>query len=126
MIEVPRGKPGNDFIIELTRLLKLFNTKSAWEHVSVNNAIIFVPLMLQKPSAKSKPRDNARYLSKRLSLWNEGKLDEIMSEAAEIQKRLSASKPRTKQEKIRGFTRLMMAGKVKQALKLVDLLEFMS
>ena len=46
-------------------------------------------------------------------------LDEIMK-AGEIQKRLSAPKPRTEGEKICGFTEVMMNGKVKQALKLVD------
>ena len=120
LFEVPRGQAGKDFIAELTRLLRLFNTRSDWECVSLNNAIIFVPLMLQKPSAKSKPSDNARYLSKRLTLWKEGKLDDIMSEAAEIQNRMPASKPRAEEDKLRGFTRLMMTGKVKQALKLVD------
>ena len=55
-------------------------------------------MMLQKLSAKSKSGDNSRYLSKRLALWKEGQLDEIMSEAAAIQKRLPAPKPRSGEE----------------------------
>ena len=78
-------------------------------------------MMLQKPSSKSKHSDHSRYLSKRLTWWKEGKLKDIMSEAKEIQRRLSAPKRRSKEEgKLRGFTRMMMTGKVKQALRLVD------
>ena len=80
---------------------------------------IFLPIMLQKPSQKSKPKDHRRYLEKRLLFWKEGKLDELMSEAREIQKRILIS-PIKKESKINGFTRLMMVGKVRQANKLID------
>ena len=121
LFEVPKSQAGKDFVAEATRLLRLFNTRSAWENVAINSSIVFFPMMLQKPSSKSKPSDHSRYLAKRLTLWKEGKLKEIMSEAKEIQKRWPAQKARAKEEgKLRGFTRMMMAGKVKQALKLVD------
>ena len=120
LFEVPRSQAGKDLVAEMTRLLRLFNTKSPWEGVSINTSIIFLPMMLQKPSSKSKPSDNSRYLAKRLKLWKEGKLDAIMSEAVEIQRRLPASKVRVEEGKLRGFTRMMMAGKLKQASKLVN------
>ena len=117
--EVPRGKAGEDFVKEATRLLTLFNYRSDWESVALNLLVIFFPLMLQKPSARSKTKDHSRYLSKRLLLWSEGRLDEIISEAETIQRKLMSS-VRKKESVIRGFTRLMLEGKVKQALKLVD------
>ena len=117
--QVPRGKAGKDYISELSRLLKLFNTSSKWESAALNMLVIFCPLMLQKPSARSKGRDHSRYLSKRLQLWSQGKLDELVSEANEIQKRMKPGKKREENVQ-RDFTRLMLEGKVKQALKLVD------
>ena len=87
--------------------------------MAVNLFIVFILLMLQKPSARSKTMDHVRYLKKRLTLWKEGKLDEVMAECEEIQKKITRSK-RKPEETRRGFTRLAMSGKVRQALKLVD------
>ena len=33
---------------------------------------IFMPIMLQKPSAKSKARDHSKYLAQRLEKWTKG------------------------------------------------------
>ena len=119
--EVPRSQAGKDFVKEATRLLKLFNTRTRWEPLAINILLIFFPMMLQKPSARSKSKDHSRYLLKRLQWWNEGCLEEIMSEAEEIQRRMATtSKKRKEEAKGRGFSRLMMEGKVKQALRLVD------
>ena len=120
IFEVPRGKSGQRFISEAIRLLQLFNNKTSWEPLAIQCLNIFLPIILQKPSAKSKANDHVRYLTKRLKLWEEGKLKELMSECKEIQKRLSVSKRKTSESATRGFARLMMLGKVRQALKLID------
>ena len=59
---VPTSKAGKDFIAEAVRLLRLFNLNTIWSSVAINLVIIFFPLMLQKPSARSKPRDHTKYL----------------------------------------------------------------
>ena len=119
IFELPRGKAGKDFIAETTRLLQLFNNKTLWEPVAIHLLIIFLPLMLQKPSIRSKSKDHRRYLEKRLQMWKDGELEALMAEAEEVQRRLSASKKK-KEAAVRGFSKLMMLGKVRQALKLVD------
>ena len=118
--EVPSSKCDKDFIAEAKRLLKHFNTKSNMEPVAINLLVIFFPLMLQKPSRRSKPEDHKRYLSKRLDWWKDGKINNLLSEAEEIQKRLLSTKKREAESSLRGFARLMAEGKVKQALKLMD------
>ena len=75
--DVPTTKCGKDVVIEATRLLKLFNARSEMEPVAVNLLVIFFPLMLQKPSRRSKTKDHKRYLSKRLQWWKDGKIAEI-------------------------------------------------
>ena len=120
MFEPPKGKAGKDFVIEITRLMQLFNNRTKWESLALQLLNIFIPLMLQKPSAKSKAKDHTRYLNKRIELWKSGKVSEIMSECKEIQKRLVKSKRRQQQSILKGFTNLMLLGKVKQAIKLID------
>jgi hypothetical protein len=55
---VPRGKAGKDFILELTRLINLFNFKTDWMDLSLSLVHIFLPITLQKPHNRSKPRHN--------------------------------------------------------------------
>ena len=53
---LPRGKAGNNFIIELTRLLNLFNMRTHLEKHAISLAILFISLMTQKPSQNSKAK----------------------------------------------------------------------
>ena len=110
---IPRGKCGNDLIKELTRLIQLFVRDTEWQRLSLALVHIFLPIMLQKPSAKSKPRDNARYLTTRLQRWSEGQQELIMKECLERLKR--SKKKEEAREKAIG--RLMMLGKIVQAVK---------
>ena len=117
---LPRGKGGTDFIKELTRLVYLFVEQTKWERIALSLIHIFISLMLQKPSQESKTRDHAKYLLSRLEKWQNGKLDEIIVEGKEIQKRMMRNKPRTQESNLKAFTRLMLAGKIRQATKFIN------
>lgn len=120
LLELPRrAKVSKEVIGEITRLLKLFNARTNMESIAIPLLVIFVPLILQKPSARSKNADHVRYLKKRLTMWKDGNLRELFSECEEIQKRIKTSK-RKEEDAAKGFVRLMMEGKVRQALKLVN------
>ena len=116
----PRGKAGTDFIKTITKLIQYFTNSSKWSRLSLALVHIFIPLMLQKPSSKSKAKDHSKYLEKRMKLWNDGDLDSIMAENREIQKRLKHSQDKKKESKQKLFCRLMLQGKVSQAMKFVD------
>ena len=116
---LPRNSIGKDVIKEMTRLLKLFNNKTPLESIAIYKLVVFLPLMLQKPHKESKNREHNQYLQKRMQWWKEGKLPQLVSECSEIQRRLKSSKQK-EEAAIKGFTRLMLIGKVRQALKLVD------
>ena len=117
---LPRGKVGKAFINELSRLISLFTLKSAWEVVALSLVHIFVPLMLQKPSAKSKAKDNTKYLSSRLDQWSQGNVNAILSECREIQRKIKRIN-QTKNFNIRKlFCQRMLEGKVGQATRLID------
>ena len=62
--ELPRNSVGKDLIKKLTRLFQLYNNKTVWEPIALHLITIFLPIMLQKPSARSKKCDHTRYLKK--------------------------------------------------------------
>ncbi len=76
--------------------------------------------MLQKPSRKSKARDHAAYLNKRLAKWKNGELDDLMEECRSIQRALKQQHKTNIESKSKAFCRLMLLGKVKQATKYID------
>ena len=49
------------------------------------------PLLLQQPSGKPTYRDNVNHLTRRLVLWDEGRIRELLKEGATIQAQLTAS-----------------------------------
>ena len=117
---LPRGKVGVDCIKELTRLINLLVHKTKWERLSLALVHIFLPIMLQKPSAKSKPRDHAKYLKSRLEHWSLGNIKQLMDETTEIQKRMMKSLLKKEFVKEKAFIRQMMLGKVGQETKHIN------
>ena len=120
MFLVPRGKVGNAFIYELSRLLNLFNDKTEWESVALRLVFIFIPMMLQKPSKNSRAKDHNIYLDKRLKLWKVGDLSAIISEGCEIQKRLEETRKAQERSLATKFAQLMIHGKVSAATSLIN------
>ena len=76
--------------------------------------------MLQKPSRKSKAKDHAKYLATQLEKWSSGDLDALMAQCREIQKWLSQKRNQQQESKRKAFVRLMLVGKVKQALGFIN------
>jgi len=76
--------------------------------------------MLQKPSMKSKAKDHSRYLQKRLQLWIIGDLHLLISECIEIRRRLVAAKEKSGFNLTQSFSRLMLAGNLSQASKIIN------
>ena len=119
---LPRGKCGNEFIKELTRLINLFTRNTEWKRLALSLVHIFIPLMLQKPNIKSKPRDHSRYLTTRLERWKNGELTSLLAEAMEIQRRMRNVKSNQQREDNREklFIRQMMLGKLGAAAKYIN------
>ena len=120
LFQLPRGSSSEKFIRELTRLIYLFVNKTAWERLALQMVHVFIPLMLQKPSQKSKARDHSKYLLTRLKRWNDGDLESLMAEHRAIQVKLKQLKRKEVESQLKGFSRLMLEGKVGQALKLIN------
>ena len=102
--------------------MNLFVDKTKWERLALPLVHIFIPIMLQNPCAKSKPRVHAKYLTSRLKKWNEGDLKSLIQEAEEIQKRLNSNKGNKKKVDAdqKAFIKLMLLGKVGVASKRIN------
>ena len=116
LFKLPGGKCGKAFVSEVGNLINLWVDKSKTESVALTALHVFVPLMLQKPSKKSKNRDHIRYLKERLEKWKIGDLAGLVSEGDAIQKRLRSFK-QTPVDTQKVFVKLMIHGKVAAALK---------
>ena len=62
---VPRGKAGNDFLKEMTRLLYLFINDTKWSRIALALVHILGPIMLQKPSKKIKGKRQCKVLGEK-------------------------------------------------------------
>ena len=83
--------------------------------------MILPSLLLQKPSSRSKAKEHAACLARRLTLWRNDEISALMKECRHIQKKLiSSKKQRTTEDIARIFAKLVMEGKLSAALKFLD------
>ena len=120
LFEVPRGKAGKDFIIELERLLSELTYKTNWKSLSLKLIHVFMPAMLQRPTPRSKPQQNSKYLKERLQWWANGDLDPLMQHCRQIQKQLEKKSKEDAVNNTKAFCRLMLQGRVRKALKYIN------
>ena len=117
----PSGKAGKAFTQELSNLYQAYGESSALEPIALKAAMVLPSLLLQKPYIGSKPRDHCDCLTRRLSLWHSGDINNLMLEARAVQHRIKhLNKPSNDQNIARLFSNLMFHGKVKEAIRLLS------
>ena len=124
---VPLGSSGKAFVSELARLFRAYAENSTLEIIALKAVSVACILLLQQPHLKSKSRVNATHLIRRLKLWKDGKIDELLFEGRSIQQRLhianrshTAKRSPDKDSRLaRSFANLMFQGKTKDAIRLI-------
>ncbi len=107
---------------ELSRLYTAFAAASTLENIALEATVLLPILMLQLPNRKSKPKEHAACLERRLKTWKNGDLEPLMTECRTIQQRLPKLKPTQLDSPIaRTFSNLMFKGQVHAALDLYSL-----
>ena len=119
LFKLPTGKAGQEFIEELTKILNHFADGTVFEPIALTLATIMFPLLLQKPSASSKTKDHVRYLEKRLILWKQGKLSDLLTECRAIQGKFSQKKNTRAVKAEQRFISQMERGKVSAAMRCI-------
>ena len=91
IFKLPSGQSGKQFTQVLSRLFIAYGERSPIECIALKAAAVITPLLLQQPSGKPTYRDNVNHLTRRLVLWEEGRIRELLKEGATIQAQLSSS-----------------------------------
>ena len=86
LFNLPKGNLGKKFVDEKTKLLNQWITSN--EEQSLMLLMMMPNLLLQRTSQKTKARENKNHLERRLKLWEEGKLSDLVEEGKCIQSRL--------------------------------------
>ena len=95
VFKLPSGQCGKHFTKALTYLYESYGSRSPLESIALKAAAIITPLLLQQPTGKPTYRDNVLHLTRRLKLWDEGKIDELLKEGFTIQAQLVKSEKRS-------------------------------
>ena len=120
IFKIPSGK-GKMVVKELTRLFESCTDATTLESVAITAAMVLPSLILQKPHRSSKTKEHVTYIERRMKLWQEGNLVDLLKEGQTIQQQLqhSAQDKRSEEQLARSFSKLMMEGKVRAALCLI-------
>ena len=68
------------FKCELTCLFRAYANQSDIESIALRAAMVMPSLLLQKPHAKSKAKDHTIALERRLQMWTDGNMDDLLNE----------------------------------------------
>ena len=123
IFKLPSGAAGKNYVREMTRLIQIFTGENNPISDIALKAVMLMPaLLMQKPSRKSNAKQHSQYLAKRLESWNAGKFDELVREGRDIQQKLrqTVRKDETPEHVAKVFARLIWAGKINPALRLLD------
>ena len=120
MFMVPSGGGGKKFIKEITRLINLWTDDSPLENIALIAIHVIPALLIRKPNKNSKAKDHVAALEKRLELWENGNIIELLNEGESIQERLPTGERPNNMAKISvKFKELMQKDNVIGALKLL-------
>jgi hypothetical protein len=117
---VPSGQNGKKMIKLLSEWMALYNNNTSFQGIALKVFMVLPSLLLQKPSPKSKAKDNTKALALRLNIWQEGKLSDLIRDGKIIQSKLTSTKRKSSEDVTRIFSKLMFLGKVSAALKFLD------
>ena len=114
------GAAGKKYIEEITRLLKLWIQDSPLKSIGLKAIYVMPVLLLQKPSKNSKSKDHLVSLDRRLKLWEEGNISNLLHEGKTIQERMKVIEKGMNIEKISlKFKNMMGKSNIDGALKLL-------
>ena len=101
-------------------MLSEFTYKTNWKSISLKLIHVFMPVMLQHATPKSKPHQNYKFLKERLKWRADGDPDSLMKHCRQIQKKLNKKQREQTVNNQKAFCRLMLQGRVRKALNNIN------
>ena len=127
LFSVPSGATGEKYVNIIARLYQCFGDAAAGEGVSIKVAMVATQVLLQQPYRMVDSREHADCLQRRLSSWDTGDIDELMTEARTIQQQIREATNKFSREErakddseARRFAALVMDGKIGSATRMLD------
>ena len=118
---LPTGRSGKLFVSELSRLFNAYYPGSNLEGIALKAAMCLPILILQKPFFKSKSSDHVQCIERRLKFWLCGDLSALLEEGRSIQHGLTCPRVSNDSSNVSFlFSKLMLQGKVRAALRLLS------
>ena len=106
----------------MSSLINKWNDKTIWRDMSFKALTIMPNLLLQKTSPKSKSKENKEHLKRKMVLWQQGKIFELMYEGKSLQDRLPQSRKNTNNipDTAKRFRNFIISGNINGALRLLE------
>ena len=106
----------------MVNLLNNYNQDSPTAALALKTFFIIPKLFFQKTHRKAKTSDHTKALARRVVLWQNNKLNELLDEARSIQGRLVQHRRNKKHnvDKARNFANQIRQGKVSPALRALE------
>ena len=122
IFEPPKCAATTQIIREMVILLNNYNQDTPLAALALKMFFIIPKLFFQKTHRKAKTSDNVRAITRRVDLWQNNKLNELLDEARTIQWRLPMFHRSKDQntDKARKFANIMRQGKVSPAIRTLD------
>ena len=121
MFTLPKRHAGKLFVKEISNLINAWCQKTEWREVSLKSLMILPSLLLQKASPKYKSSENKEMLERRLKLWQNGQINDLLGESSAIQSRLAAGRSTSSSEETtKKFTNFIINGNKNGALRLLE------
>ena len=119
IFKLPKGNNGKRFLDEMTKLINQWASTNDEDNLKL--LMILPSLLLQRTSKGVKARVNKDHLQRRLDMWDEKKIEDLVKEGKIVQSRFNVdNNGRVEEDMVKSFRNLMINGKVNAALRLLD------
>ena len=122
IFELPKGQYGKAFIREITEWVNRWSDNTEYRDIAFDAIFVMPNLLLQRTNIKAKGSENKGTLNRRLSMWREGKVIELLNEGQALQNRFELCVEHKKRDEdvAKRFKTLMAKGEVKNAIRLIE------
>ena len=122
LFEPPKCTATTNVAKEMAEIINCYTQDKPFAPYALKTLFSLPKLFFQKTHRKSKTSENIKALTRRVNLWQNNSLDELIEEARTIQRRMPRPSSRSKgeEDKARNFGDKMRQGKVASALRALD------
>ena len=120
---IPNNSVGKAFIDELASQLQAYVDSAGMNADALNNFIVLPSLILQRPTAGCGYKETTQHMRRRLALWADRNLSELLKEGQSLQKQFRTRTPgghfRGEKDRAQKFGNCMSAGRIPEALRML-------